>query len=129
MSQRRNPATSDRATSTTRLAVPDPTASQAVSWYPVHEFLQAVLAQANCGPLPWPGTPSWCELSDGDPRKLLALAEFGQHHALRLELNQEARAEASHAVAASADWPSIAREVRRHADAVRTGAYIPRRGV
>ena len=56
--------------------------SQQVSWWAVHDFVDAVLAQANCGALPWPGTPAWCEMSAGDPRKLLSLAQFGVHHAL-----------------------------------------------
>ncbi|MEY8015251.1 DUF2742 domain-containing protein [Mycobacterium servetii] len=89
------------------------TRSQQVSWYETHEFMQALLAQANCGPLPWPGTPSWCELADGDPRKLLSLAAFGVHNALRVETAQAALAEASRAVSAAADWPKISQEVRQ----------------
>lgn len=50
-------------------------ASRAVAWWPVHEFMAALLAQAN--DLPLAGTPAWCSLSDGDPRKLLALAAAG----------------------------------------------------
>jgi hypothetical protein len=37
-------------------------------------------------------------MSDGDPRKLLALAVDGEHHVLRKEVAQTARAEASRAV-------------------------------
>ncbi|WP_343598892.1 DUF2742 domain-containing protein [Mycobacterium sp.] len=88
-------------------------ASQQVSWWPVHEFVAAVLAQPNYGPLPWPGTPAWCELAVGDHRKLLALAQFGEHHALRVETAQAARAEASRAIAAAADWLAISRAIRR----------------
>ena len=96
--------------------------SQQVSWWETHEFYQAALAQANVGPLPWPGTPAWCELASGDPRKMLALASFGVHHALRVEAAQEQRAEASKAIAAAADWSAVARGIRRHSE-----AYIPRR--
>jgi hypothetical protein len=85
--------------------------SQQVSWLEVHTFVDALLAQANCGALPWPGTPAWCEMSAGDPRKLLALAQFGVHHALRVETAQQARADASRAVSGAVDWPALSREM------------------
>lgn len=91
------------------------------AWWPVHEFIKAVVQQANYGPIPAAGTPSWCQLADGDPRKLLAVAMDGEHHVLRTEVAQEQRAEASKAVAASEDWPAISRSIRRH-----RAAYIPR---
>lgn len=100
--------------------------SRAVSWWEVHSFLAAVLAQAGATP-PVAGTPAWMALADGDPAKLLAVAVAGEHHVLRMEIAQAANAEASKAVAASADWPAIARAVRRRADAIRSGAYIARR--
>lgn len=90
--------------------------SQQRAWWPVHEFLEAVLQQANCGPLPGAGTPSWCELADGDPRKLLAVAIDGEHHVLRVETAQEQHAEASKAIAAAADWPQISRDIRRRSE-------------
>lgn len=86
------------------------TESRAVSWWPVHEFITALVAQANT--LPVAGTPSWCAMDDADPRKLLALAVAGEHHVLRMETAQEARAEASKAIAALAEWPKIAAEIR-----------------
>jgi Protein of unknown function (DUF2742) len=92
------------------------TGNPAVYWWAVHEFMEAALAQANTGPLPWPGTPAWCELADGDPRKLLALAEFGVHHALRVETAQAAAADASRAVSAAANWTQISSDVRFRAD-------------
>lgn len=97
--------------------------SQQVSWYPVHEFVEAVVAQANVGPLPVAGTPPWCELAAGDPRKLLSLAVAGEHHVLRVEAAQAAAAQASQAVSASADWSAVAQTVRNG----RGDAYIPRR--
>jgi len=99
-------------------------ASQQVSWWSVHEFVAAVLNQVN----DWPmlGTPAWCSLAHDDPRKWAAVLDGAQHHALRLELNQEARAEASRAVSAAADWPKVARAHLRHARAVASGTYIPR---
>ena len=100
--------------------------SQQVSWLSTHEFLQAALAQANVGPIPWAGTPAWCELVDGDPRKLLALAIAGEHHVLRVEVAQVAECEASHAISAALDWLAVARENLRHANAGASGVYIRR---
>lgn len=85
--------------------------SQQVSWYECHLFMQRLLAQANYSPLLWAGTPSWCALADGDPRKLLALAQSGVHHALRVETAQDDRCAASRAVSAAADWPAVGREI------------------
>lgn len=101
------------------------TGSRQVAWWPVHEFITAVIAQEEAGPLPVTGTPAWCALADDDPRKLLALAAAGEHAVLRWETGQEARAAASRAIAAAADWPGIARAIR----AGRGGAYIARRSV
>lgn len=95
--------------------------SQQRAWWPVHEFIEAVVRQANCGPIPAAGTPSWCELADGDPRKLLAVAIDGEHHVLRMETAQEQRAGASKAIAAAFDWPQISRDIRH-----RSGVYVPR---
>ncbi|AYE93449.1 hypothetical protein C0J29_00080 [Mycobacterium paragordonae] len=96
--------------------------SQQCAWWPVHEFLEAVVQQANYGQIPAPGTPSWCALADGDPRKLLSVAIAGEHHVLRVETAQEQFAEASKAIAGSADWSATARAIGR-----RREAYIPRR--
>lgn len=98
--------------------------SRAVSWWSVHEFVAALIAQARS--LPMAGTPAWCALADGDPRKLLAVAVAGEHHVLRMEIGQEARAEAAKAVAAAADWPKVAQEIRGLADARRSGVRIER---
>jgi hypothetical protein len=94
--------------------------SQQVSWLAVHDFVAEVLNQVNG----WPtlGTPAWCSLAHDDPRKWAAVLDGGRHHALRLELNQEARAEASRAVAGSADWAKIGREIQQ-----RNAVYIPRK--
>lgn len=85
--------------------------SQQVSWWSVHEFVAAALDQAN----DWPplGTPAWCSLAHTDPRKWAALLDGAQHHALRLELNQEARCEASRAVSCAVDWPAVSQEMVR----------------
>ncbi|OKH65399.1 hypothetical protein EB73_21915 [Mycobacterium sp. SWH-M3] len=97
--------------------------SQQVSWWPVHEFLEAVVNQANYGTLPTAGTPAWQALADGDPRKLLALAVSGEHWALRTEIAQERLAEAGREVAEAADWSALAQQIRNG----RGTAYIPRK--
>jgi len=89
----------------------------------VHEFMEAIVAQANCGPLPAAGTPAWCTLADGDPRKLLALAAAGEHHVLRIEIGQELLADAAKQVAAAGDWAAVARSIHRR----ESGIYIPRK--
>src|SRR6476619_3138793 len=87
--------------------------SQQVSWWDTHCFLEAAIAQANVGPLPPAGTPAWCELADGDSRKLLSLAMDGEHHVLGKEVAQTALAEASRAISATADWSQIGREIQQ----------------
>jgi hypothetical protein len=88
--------------------------SQQVSWWSVREFIMPVLNQANGWPLL--GTPAWCSLAHEDPRKWCALLDGAQHHALRLELNQEARAEASKAVSGAVDWSALSREIHTRAE-------------
>jgi hypothetical protein len=73
------------------------------------------------------GTPAWCLLADGDPVKLAAIYDAAQHWILRVETCQVAECEASHDVSAAIDWSTVARERLRHANAVASGAYIPRR--
>lgn len=96
-------------------------ASRQVAWWPTHEFLEAVLAQANYSELPTAGTPSWSLLADSDPRKLLALAQAGEHWVLRVEVAQAAAADASRTIAAAADWGQLGRDILQ-----RRGTYIRR---
>jgi hypothetical protein len=100
--------------------------SRMVAWWPVHEFIAQALAQANAVP-PVAGTPAWQALADTDPLKLLAVAVAGEHHVLRVETAQDQQAEASKAIAESADWPAVAREINQLSNARRTGIRIERR--
>jgi len=84
-------------------------AAQQVSWWDTHVFISKLTADLN---LPPAGTPEWCAVPDGDPRKLLALAVAGEHHVLRVETAQQARADASKAVAGAADWSKVSREIQ-----------------
>lgn len=93
-----------------------------VSWYETHLFLESVLAKANCGSLPWAGTPAWCAMEDSDPRKLFALAQFGVKYALRIDTDQQAQADAAADISEAADWSAVAQQVQ----CGRGSAYIPR---
>ena len=86
--------------------------SRQVSWWSVHEFVGAVLNQAN----DWPmlGTPAWCSLAHDDPRKWAALLDAAQHWALRVETCQESECQASRDISATADWGQISRRMREH---------------
>lgn len=96
--------------------------SRQVSWPEVNRFITEIIKAANAGPLPLAGTPAWCALPDGDPAKLLALADAGQHAVLQWDITQTAAADASKTIAAAEDWPAVARSIR----AGRGPAYIPR---
>lgn len=112
LQERRSPGADARAPLATPIANQQYTGeSLQVSWWSTIEFLGQLLNQANVGRLPWAGSPAWCELADGDPRKLLALAVAGTHHALRVETAQQAVADASRAISASEDWGAISREI------------------
>ncbi|WP_176358173.1 DUF2742 domain-containing protein [Mycobacterium persicum] len=91
-------------------------------WLAVHDLVAPILGGIGYWPLL--GSPEWCSLPDADARKWGAVIDGGQHHALRLELNQLALAEASRAVSAAADWGALASDIRNRRD-----AYIPRQGV
>jgi hypothetical protein len=88
--------------------------SKQVSFWQVHEWVSPRLERVDTWPLL--GTPAWVLLDERDPVKWAAVLDGGRHHALRLEINQERRAEASRAVAGSADWTAIAREAAQLAE-------------
>lgn len=83
--------------------------ARSVNWWTVHRFVVVFLDQ--CNEWPMAGTPAWCALAPDDPRKWAALLDAAQHHALRLELAQEAVAEAAKDISAMADWRSVAQEM------------------
>ena len=98
--------------------------SRMAAWWPVHQFITAAVAQADS--IPTAGTPAWCALADTDPRKMLAVAVEGEHVILFREMAQEARADASKAIAAVADWPKVAQEIRQLDAARKSGVRIER---
>lgn len=91
--------------------------SRQVSWWSVHEFVSAAIQHADISSWPTAGTPSWCALANGDPRKLAAVLVDGEHWALRIDTEQEHLAEAAKAVCQSVKeldapttWSAIAKE-------------------
>ncbi len=88
--------------------------SQAVAWWPVHEFVAPLLTQIETWPMA--GTPAWCDLPDDHPAKWAALLDAAQHHALRVEIAQEARRDAAESISAATDWPAIANATRERAE-------------
>jgi hypothetical protein len=105
-----------------------PIDSQSISWPPVHIFAERQAAAHGvdiiADALPHPGTPRWCSLPDDDAQKLAALLLSASREALRHETEQQARAEASRAISAAADWSAIGRNTLQRNNDV----YIPRRG-
>ncbi len=83
--------------------------AQSVNWLTVHRFVQTVLNQVNGWPMA--GTPAWCSLAHDDPTKWCALLDAAQHHALRVEMAQEALAQASKDISVSEDWKAVAQEL------------------
>lgn len=92
-------------------------ASQQVSWWDVHQFVQAL----DLPPLPFPGTPAWQHTSDAV--KALACIAAAPHYALLLDTRQEHLAAASKAIAAAENWAAVARNITRR----ESGIYIPRK--
>lgn len=90
---------------------PNPRTARSVNWWTVHQFVVGWLEQSPGWPMA--GSVAWQQLRDDDPRKWASLLDAARHWALRIDTMQEARAEASRAVAAAADWPAAARELGR----------------
>ncbi|PQM52032.1 DUF2742 domain-containing protein [Mycolicibacter virginiensis] len=112
-----------------------------VCWTAVLEFVER--RGINPANVLAAGTPQWCQLDDHHPDKLAAVLAAGVHHALRVDLAQEAAADASKTIGAaglltaaagsgpaasepvlrqSENWSAVARQIR----AGRGPAYVPR---
>lgn len=94
--------------------------SRQIDFYAVHLFVVPLLDEAGSWPLA--GSLTWQNLPDDSPIKVAAVLDAGRHWALRVETAQAALAQASHDISAAADWPDIARRIRR-----RHALYIRRR--
>jgi Protein of unknown function (DUF2742) len=100
-------------------------ASQAVSWWSVHQFAAPRLQKAGDWPLV--GTPAWCLLETRDPSKWAAILDASQHWALRLETCHQLITDAGRSVAESTDWSALARQLRDREDFYRARPYLKRR--
>lgn len=88
--------------------------SRQVAWVAVYDLVAPLLGDPHL----IPGSPNWCELGDDDPRKWAALLWCAVWWAIAEDGRQEAIAEASRSVAASAKWSHVGRP--------RPKSYIPR---
>ncbi len=103
--------------------------SRQVSWWEVYSFAERYAAghALTLDHHLIAGTPQWCGMADDDARKLLAVLLGGVRDALRNDTHQAAAADASKAVSASTDWPTVARERRQLDAARRSGIRIERK--
>ena len=74
----------------------------------------------------WSAHPHGALSPTTDPQKWAALLDAAQHWALRLETCQQARADASKAVADSADWPALSWEIHQRTDFYRARPWLKR---
>lgn len=91
--------------------------SQQVTWVTVLDFVRRRGIDPTKVLLA--GSPSWAELPDDHPDKLAAVLAAGVHHALRIDTNQAAIADASREISRAATWSKLAQP--------RGNTYIPRR--
>src|SRR5262249_52626922 len=87
------------------------TASQQVSWWTAHKFVEPLLLAV--GSWPMVGSVEWCELSEEDPRKIAAIYDAARHWAYRVETCQQARAAASREVPEAANWAAIGQQIHQ----------------
>jgi hypothetical protein len=98
--------------------------SREVSWWAVHQFVEPFLMRVAEWPLA--GSVEWELLEDHDERKMAALLDAAQHHALRVDTAQAALVEAAQAVHSAADWDQVRREVNELRDAGKSGKRVER---
>ena len=82
--------------------------SRQVAWWSVYELLAPLLGDR---PPALPGTPAWQQLPDDHPDKWRALLWTSVWWSLIQDTRQEAAADASHEIAAAADWSALARRI------------------
>lgn len=106
-------------------AVTELIVTRAVDFLEVHRLVAPILTQIES----WPaaGTLPWQQLANTDPAKWAAILDAARYGALHMQLRQEHLADAGKKIAASREWADVCADSRRHAQAIRSGAYIPRR--
>lgn len=91
----------------------------------VHELVAPILQEVPAWPVA--GTLCWAELADTDPAKWCALLDAARYQALQMQVRQEHLDDAAKSIAGSREWADVRADSQRHAQAIRSGAYIPRR--
>jgi hypothetical protein len=119
---RRSPTKQIDTTDNTRWQL----ASQAVTWYEVHEYRDRKLERLGVEQFPMAGTPAWCALPDNHPVKIAAVFDAAQHWALRIDTAQAASCFASQVISAAADWSAIGQAQRNRAEFVAANSWTKR---
>ena len=83
------------------------------------------LVGGGIGPTPTAGSPEWCALDDNHPAKFIAVLTAGTRWVLAE--HRAALKDAALVVSDAVDWAAVAHRVRQRDNAIRSGAYIPRR--
>ncbi|TDK84751.1 DUF2742 domain-containing protein [Mycolicibacterium mucogenicum] len=98
--------------------------SREVSWWPVYQMLVGHLGKQ---PTVIAGTPAWHQLPNDHPDKWRAILWAAVWWALDTDTRQEQLAQASKSIAGSQEWADVRTDSRRRSQAIRSGAFIPRR--
>lgn len=101
------------------------TATRQVDFLVVHELVAPILQEVSAWPVA--GTLLWAQLPTTDPAKWCALLDAARYQALQMQVQQEHLEDAAKSIAGSQEWADVRNDSRRHAQALRSGAYIPRR--
>ncbi len=101
------------------------TATRQVDFMVVHELVAPILREVPAWPVA--GTLLWAQLPTTDPAKWCALLDAARYQALHMQVQQEHLDDAAKSIAGSQEWANVRNDSRRHTQAIRSGAYIPRR--
>lgn len=101
-----------------------------ITWDPVRAYVYRVLGGHTTTIIC--GTPEWIELPDDDPEKLAAVLIAGsrwclEEEAAEIRWQRGALKRASVAISEAKDWAAVAKFIRDRDEALRSGAYIPRK--
>lgn len=103
------------------------TVTRQVDFLVVHELVAPILQEVPAWPVA--GTLLWAQLPTTDPAKWCALLDAARYQALQMQVQQEHLDDAAKSIAGSQEWADVRNDSRRHAQALRSGAYIPRKRV
>ncbi|WP_431818634.1 DUF2742 domain-containing protein [Gordonia jacobaea] len=103
--------------------VPEPTTPD--PYIEVRDWVNRSVGAAAARPSPAAGSPQWCALPDTHPQKFIAVLTAGTRWVLAER--SAALKDAALVVSDAVDWAAVAHRVRQRDNAIRSGAYIPRR--